>query len=156
MTPGEEKSHTFLSCSNQQIQNLNEELAPGSSRTEVIKDLSTWQIAWQNLSLSNSCLWVSVGEWICVKGGGWTLKCQEQTLYLMIISKLLLASKGISVLLGFDDCWFCWQVQKKMWATERIWHRLSQTNTKTNAISHGQHGPERYRETRRQAHSCQS
>lgn len=38
------------------------------------------------------------------KGGGWTLKCQEQTLYLMIISKLLLASKGIPVLLGFDDC----------------------------------------------------
>lgn len=39
---------------------------------------------------------------IC-KGVGWTLKCQEQTLYLMIISKLLLASKGIPVLLGFDD-----------------------------------------------------
>lgn len=40
MTPGEEKNHTFLSCSNQLNQNLNEELAPGSSRTEVIKALS--------------------------------------------------------------------------------------------------------------------
>lgn len=35
------KNYTFLSCSNQLNQNFNEELALGSSRTQVIKALST-------------------------------------------------------------------------------------------------------------------
>lgn len=40
-----EKNYTFLSCSNQLNQNFNEELAPESSRIQVIKALSTRQIA---------------------------------------------------------------------------------------------------------------
>lgn len=75
------------------------------------------------------------------------VKLQEQTLYLMIIAKLLLASKGISVLLGFDDCTYFASKHREKCEQQREfgtdYHRPIQNQMQFPMVSVVQRGTEK-------------